>query len=304
MTGLNATWKKISIPSVILLIFSIGLTPSFSQEIYAEEQPLPLWIKNIGVWWAEDKISDEDFLNTFQYLIENKIIELPSDVIPEPVCGPGLVLNGTNHCVIHEKSDTDGVFIDTFHEQRKTVASLIKTTTLWWGQGKIADQDFLDALQYLVENNVLIIEPEKQPVVQPKLKPLPEELVVWPKIDRIEDFVVQGHNNLDSYYVQFKLVDAQGTSITPDGTISIVLMDDRNRILLLDAFSIRKANYVDSYSAFNEGDDGDKIYSWKIKTSEIRSGFTPFGKAELAFTDKFGLKFFSEYDKVSIPQFS
>ena len=61
---------------------------------------------------------------------------------------------------------------------------------------------------------------------------------------------------------------------------------------------------MDSFSAFDGEQYGDKIYSWEIKTSDIKSGFTPYGKAKLAFTDKFGLKFFSEFDRLSIPQFN
>jgi hypothetical protein len=256
------------------------------------------------VWWGEEKITDEDFVTTFQYLVENKILEIPSPVSIEPECSLGLVLDETtNECVIHDESDSGGIFIEAIKEQQKTVVSLIKTTTFWWGEGKIADQDFINALQYLVENNVLTIEHEKQPLIQPQLKPLPKDLIVWPKIDRIEDFTVQGHKNIDSYHIQFELVDLHRQSLTPDGTISFVLLDDRNRILYLDAFSIRKSNYMDSFNAFAEGNDIDKIYSWEIKTSDISSGFTPYGKAKLAFTDKFGLKFFSEFDKIAIPQF-
>jgi len=304
MIIINKNWKKIHYSIVILMIFSIGLAPSFSQEIYAEEQAVPSWIKIITVWWGEDKITDQDFINTLQYLVENKILEIPLPINVEPQCGLGLVLDEiTNECVIHDESDTEGIFIEAIKEQQKTVVSLIKTTTLWWGEGKIADQDFIDALQYLVENNVLNIEPEKQSLIQPQVKPIPKDLIVWPKIDRIEDFAVQGHDNIDSYTFQFKLVDLHRKSLTPDGTISIVLLDDRNRILYLDAFSIRKANFVDSFSAFGDTNEGDKIYSWEIKTSDMKSGFTPYGKAKLAFTDKFGLKFFSEFDRVSIPQF-
>jgi hypothetical protein len=300
----TANRKKILYPLAILMIFSIGLASSFFHEIYAEEQTIPSWMKVIAVWWGEDKITDQDFVNTFQYLVENKILEIPLPISVQPECGIGLVLDEiTNECVIHDESDTDGIFIDVIEEQKKTVVTLIKTTTLWWGEGKIADQDFIDALQYLVENNVLNIEPEKQPLIQPQVKPLPKDLIVWPKIDRIEDFAVQGHDKIDSYNFQFKLVNLHKKSLTPDGTISIVLLDDRNRILYLDAFSIRKANYVDSFSAFGEPNESDKIYSWEIKTSDMKSGFTPFGKAKLAFTDKFGLKFFSEFDRVSIPQF-
>ena len=259
----------------------------------------------IAVWWGEDKISDDDFVNTFQYLFENKILEIPLPVNVEPECGLGLVLNtASNECVIHDESDSEGIFIDAVKEQQKTVVSLIKTTSLWWGKGKIADQDFIDALQYLVENNVLTIEREKQPLIQPQIKPQPEDLVIWPKIDRIENFAVQGHDNIDSYHMQFTLVDVHKKSLTPDGTISIVLLDDRNRILYLDAFSIRKSNYVDSFSAFGEGIVGDKIFSWEIDASDIRSGFTQYGKAKIVFTDRHGLKFFSEYDKVAIPQFN
>ncbi len=159
-------------------------------------------------------------------------------------------------------------------------------------------------MQYLVENNVLINEPEKQPIIQPYVKPIPKDLIVSPKIDRINDFSIQGHKYVDSYHFQFELVDAHKKSLTPDGTISIVLYDDQNRILYLDSFSIRKTHYLDSFSAFGEAFVSDKIYSWDIKTSDIRSGFTPYGKAKLVFTDKSGLKFFSEFDKVAIPQFN
>lgn len=299
------SWKKIRYPTMILVIFSISLVLSYSQEIYAEEQTLPSWIKIIAVWWGEDKITDQDFINTFQYLVENKILEIPLDENAQPKCGIGLVLDEiTNECVIHEETDSEGIFIDAITEQQKTVVSLIKTTTLWWGQGKILDQDFINALQYLVENNVLIIKPEQQPLIQPQLKPLPEDLIVWPKIDRIEDFVIQGHKSIDSYHLQFKLVDVNRKSLTPDGTLTIVLLDDQNRILYLDAFSIRKSQYINSFPAFNEGNESEKIYSWEIKTSDIRSGFTPYGKAKLIFTDKFGLKFFSEFNGISIPQFN
>ncbi len=296
--------EKIIFPFTTLMIFSIALTPSIYQEVSAQEQILPAWIKNIAVWWGEDKITDEDFVTTFQYLVEKKIITIPVVNI-EPECGLGLVLDElTNKCVIHDESDSDGIFIEAIEEQQKTVVSLIKTTTSWWGKGKIADQDFIDALQYLVENGVLTIEPKKQPLIQPQLKPKPEELVIWPKIDRIEKFSIQGHKNVDSYQLQFKLVDSRYVSLDAEGTLSIVLMDDRNRILYLDSFSVRKSHYVESFSAFDDSIEGDKIYSWEIKTSDIRPGFTPYGKAKLVFTDRYGLKFFSDLNGVAIPQFN
>jgi len=161
------TWKKNYYGIVILMIFSIGFSFNFSEEASAEEQVIPSWIKFIAVWWGEDKISDQDFVNTLQYLVEKKILEIPSPISVQPQCGPGLVLDEiTDECVIHDESDTDGIFLDAIEEQQKTVVTLIKTTAFWWGEGKIVDEDFLNALQYLVENKVLTIEPEKQTLYQ------------------------------------------------------------------------------------------------------------------------------------------
>ena len=110
-------WKKIHYPLVILMIFSIGFASSFFQEIHAEEKTMPSWIKTIAVWWGEDKITDQDFINTFQYLVENKIIEIPSLVSIEPECSLGLVLDDiTNECVIHDESDSEGIFIEAIKE--------------------------------------------------------------------------------------------------------------------------------------------------------------------------------------------
>ena len=44
--------------------------------------------------------------------------------------------------------------------QEGVIPGWLKNMAVWWGEGKIADQDFINALQYLVENNVIIIEPE------------------------------------------------------------------------------------------------------------------------------------------------
>jgi len=62
--------------------------PDFLQKL--EERTIPYWVKNNAGWWAEDKISDSDFIAGIEYLIKNKIISISSqnnkenssDVIP------------------------------------------------------------------------------------------------------------------------------------------------------------------------------------------------------------------------------
>ena len=51
--------------------------PDFLQKI--DENIIPYWIRNNAGWWANDKISDTDFISSIEYLIKNKIIKLSSE---------------------------------------------------------------------------------------------------------------------------------------------------------------------------------------------------------------------------------
>ena len=44
----------------------------------ASAQTVPYWIKNTANWWANDKISDKEFLNALQWLIDKKILHVPN----------------------------------------------------------------------------------------------------------------------------------------------------------------------------------------------------------------------------------
>jgi hypothetical protein len=301
----NSIMKKNYFKLIGITIFSLGLVFSFSSNVMAQQDSIPLWLKTSAVWWGEDKISDNDFVFALQFLIDEKILDIPEIEVPEPACGPGLALDElTDECIIPEESENEEIFADTIDAQQDIVVSWIKLTTMWWGQDKISDQDFINALQYLVENNVLILESDEPPKPKIEKKPLPADLIVWPKIDKIEDFQVQGHQNIDSYQLQFKLIDVDRKPVNADGTISVAFLDDRNRILFLDAFSIKKSDYVESFNAFDEGDTGEDVFAWEIKTSDIKSGFTPYGMVKIVFTDRFGNNFDSEFDRISIPQFN
>jgi hypothetical protein len=297
------TWKN-DYYKITIFVISIGISLSFLENISAEESLLPLWIKTSAIWWGQDKISDQDFVYTLQYLIDNNLLVIPKPEIIESKCGPGLILEETtDECIIQNESDSHKIFLESITEHQKIVLSLIKPTTMWWGQDKISDQDFINVLQYLAKNDIIILDHEKQ---KPQLiqKSQPADLTVWPRIDRIDDFQVQGHKSIDSYHLKFKLIDIHQNQVSADGTISIVIMDERNRILYLDGFSIKKSNYQESFKAFGDDKDSEIVYSWEIKTSNIKSGFSPYGKAKIIFTDRFGNNFESEYDKVSIPQFN
>ena len=51
---------------------------------------VPLWIKNNALWWSEDKITDSDFVQGIEFLVEKKIIrvETPAPKPPQEPSDP------------------------------------------------------------------------------------------------------------------------------------------------------------------------------------------------------------------------
>jgi len=85
---------------------------------------IPSWIKNNAKFWSEGKITDKDFVSGIQYLINQKIIKIPTS-------SPG---SGTGSDVI---------------------PSWIKNNAKFWSEGKITDKDFVSGIQYLITNGII-----------------------------------------------------------------------------------------------------------------------------------------------------
>ncbi len=67
--------------TLVAIIVAIGVaTIPLSQNAQAQSL-VPDWIKTNAGWWAEGTVDDATFLNGIEFLIENKIINLPSESI-------------------------------------------------------------------------------------------------------------------------------------------------------------------------------------------------------------------------------
>jgi len=111
--------------------------PDFLQNI--EERTIPYWVKNNAGWWAEDKISDDDFIAGIEYLIKNKIISISSQ---------------------NNKENSSDV-----------IPPWIKNNAGWWSTGQISDEDFLSGIKYLIENSVIKVSaPTNSELVQKELE--------------------------------------------------------------------------------------------------------------------------------------
>jgi len=89
-------------------------------------QTVPSWIKNTAGWWATNKIPDEEFVKSLQFLVENNIINV-------------------------EASESTQTTL-------QGIPSWIKNTAGWWATNKIPDEEFLKSINFLINNGLLIID--------------------------------------------------------------------------------------------------------------------------------------------------
>ena len=84
---------------------------------------IPTWIKNNAKWWAATSISNSEFIEGLEYLIEEGLISIPS------------VESGT----IVEQNIPDW----------------IKNNAKWWANDQISDEDFVKSIQYLIKKGII-----------------------------------------------------------------------------------------------------------------------------------------------------
>ena len=109
---------------VVSLIGIFAILPSaFAEDDTSDQEDagftLPYWVKHIAEYWYIDKISDESFLGTVEYLIEQEIIVLPTT--------------------------------DAGSSTSNTIPTWVKNNAGWWANDKIDDQTFVNGIQYLVK---------------------------------------------------------------------------------------------------------------------------------------------------------
>ena len=87
---------------------------------------IPLWIKFNANWWSLDEIGDDEFIAGIQYLIENKIIQIPE-----------ISQSGNN--VVSE------------------IPFWVKNSAQWWANDLTSDIEFVNTIQWLIEEGVIKI---------------------------------------------------------------------------------------------------------------------------------------------------
>ena len=104
---------------------------------YAQEDTqIPNWIKNTAGWWANDEISEIEFLTGIEYLINNNIISIYF-----------------TPCVAKiENQDSSSTNL---------VPGWVKNNAGWWAANQIDDDDFINGIEYLIKEQIIIVDPKK-----------------------------------------------------------------------------------------------------------------------------------------------
>jgi len=125
---------------VLIILFSlIGsgiLIPNSSAQ---EETQIPDWVKNVAGWWATNEISEKEFLNGIEYLINNNIISI--SFIPCSVAASTAASDPTL--------------------EAKLVPDWVKNVAGWWATDQIEDADFINGIKYLIDQTILGIDNTK-----------------------------------------------------------------------------------------------------------------------------------------------
>lgn len=99
------------------------------QSITTTFSEIPIWIKNNAYWWSEEKIDDDDFVAGMKYLVDQKIM-----VIPE------------RHVVS---------ILETPPEIE--IPDWVKNNAGWWSEGRISDDEFVQSIEWLIEEGIMIV---------------------------------------------------------------------------------------------------------------------------------------------------
>ena len=95
----------------LLVVFFIGISLITILSISAEQSLIPAWIKTTASFWVNDQVSDQEFLNAIQFLINNGMIEVsPQLAATTPTYSPPPTPSFTPSGVASYHFSSEGVF--------------------------------------------------------------------------------------------------------------------------------------------------------------------------------------------------
>ena len=240
----------------IFLVRMLFVPPSMPTAAAQDDVIIPHWIKNNAGWWADDQITDTDFVKGIKYLMDNTVLQIPTNQqsneygvlkldsfqyeLPKrndvttasifgkfsdkqsgsrltiQVTGPDgeiteenttiskgttnfnyqyLIKNdfpvGEYQLTIRNVDDNElGPILFTVKvksAENQAIPFWIKNTAGWWASDAISDTDFVNALQFLVKED--IIKVAQKSVELPKGMD-PDIFIYRTKLTKVPDVIL------------------------------------------------------------------------------------------------------------------
>ena len=118
--------KPMDTSNIYLQTWDLDKNPDYKEitDILTIVDPQSLdWIKNIAAWWSQGLISDSEFIEAIEFLINEGVI--------------------TVSATTSESSSLE------------EIPEWVKQTVGWWAEGITSDQEFLSAIAFLVDNGII-----------------------------------------------------------------------------------------------------------------------------------------------------
>jgi type VI secretion system secreted protein Hcp len=97
--------------------------------VMKDEAKVPGWVQTTAQFWIDEDVSDREFTDALGFLVKEKIIDVQVE--------PALV-------------DTDEITTD-----EPEVPDWIATTTEWWINGQVPEDQFLEGIKWMIQNRII-----------------------------------------------------------------------------------------------------------------------------------------------------
>ena len=160
---------------------------AFSIIPYSFSEDIPDWVKNTASWWSERNISQSEFTNGLEFLINEGIIHIPPT---EPgIPGP-----------------------------EKIIPDWVRNTAGWWSQDLIPNSEFINAMKYLIEIGIIEVDASSPPIIE---EVIPESVNEVPTLNGTPlNMVLEGYQKAHAeakFVLDVKIFDAEKYSGTQFG---------------------------------------------------------------------------------------
>jgi hypothetical protein len=103
-----------------------GIKPPTTTTPPLSEISIPDWVRNNAGWWADGAITDNDFASGIEFMIQEKIIRVPT------------TSSGQSN-------------------ENAVIPDWVRNNAGWWAEGAISDKDFANGIQFLIKEGIISV---------------------------------------------------------------------------------------------------------------------------------------------------